>query len=222
MKEIELPPCAVLKEMWETGRALLPDGTTVPTTSGIGQTHAAALYRTVLRERPEVVIETGMGQGVSTLAILCALSQTGGRLISIDPYTDWKRGRDAALFAIRRAGYADHHQFIEAGSEVALPRLLADGLRIQFGYVDGCHCFDHAFLDFYYLDSMLDPGKLLAFNNAGWPDVYAVIRYLQKHRNYKEEDVGLQPDYSARSWWLSLARRLLRRPRQDRYFRKMS
>lgn len=221
MKPDSLPPCEVLREILSTGRVVLPNGEFRRASAGIGAEHSIALYRAVLRERPEVVVETGMGQGVSTLSMLCALEQTGGRLISIDPYNvDWTEGRDAALHAVQRAGYAARHQFIEENSEFALPRLRAEGLRIQFGYIDGHHGFEHAFIDFFYLDCMLAPGGLLGFNNAGWPSVFSVIRYLQKHRAYIEEDVGLKADYSARNPLFSIMRRILRRPRQDRYFRK--
>lgn len=91
---------------------------------------------------------------------------------------------------------------------------------MDLGYIDGCHDFDHAFIDFFYLDRMIPAGGILGFNDAGWPTVFKVIRYLQKHREYKEMDVGLKPDYSARNVFLSAARRVLSMPRQDRYFCK--
>lgn len=216
----DLPPCAVLRRMYETRSIELPDGRRLPTTSGISREYAAALYRLIRQERPQQVIETGMGHGFSTLTILCALEEWGGRLISIDPYQDWESGMQAALHAVERAGYAGRHRFIRQKSSEALPALLAGGIRIQMGYIDGSHLFEDAFIDFYYLDRMLEPGGILGFNNCGWPDVYRVIRYLQKHRVYEEVDVGLRPDYSARRPLLCLVRRLLRWPRQDRYFRK--
>lgn len=215
-----LPPCPVLEGMYRTGRVRLPDGSTRPASSGISARHAAALYRMVLCEKPELVIETGMGQGFSTLAILCALAQTGGRLISIDPYEGWESGMQAALFAVRRAGYAEYHRFIRRRSSEALPFLVAEGTRIQMAYVDGSHRFEDVFIDFYYLDRMLVPGGVIGFNNCGWTDVYRVIRFVQKRRRYGELDAGLAPDYSARNAFLSLMRRIMRRPRQDRYFRK--
>ena len=87
-------------------------------------------------------------------------------------------------------------------------------------YIDGDHAFDHVFIDFFYGDQLLDAGGILGFNDAGWPAVYRVIRFLQRHRRYAEVNVGLSPDYKGRNPLVTLARRLLRRSRQDRYFRK--
>ena len=220
MQHLDPPPCDVLKEIWDTGRVQLPGGGSRPAVLGIGVKHATALYHLVLREKPDMVVETGMGQGVSTLSILCALQQTGGRMISIDPYPRWTRGREAALNAVQRAGYADRHRLIEEPSEIALPRLVSEGLRIQFAYVDGNHDVEHAFLDFFYMDRLLREGGVMGFNNAGWRPVFQVIRHLKRTRPYKELTVGLQADYGARNPLLSLMRRLMRWPRQDRYFRK--
>jgi len=216
-----LPPCPVLEGMYRTGRVRLPDGSTRRASSGISPEHAAALYQMVRRIRPSLVIETGMGHGFSTLAILCALQEWGGRLISIDPYEGWESGMMAALHAVERAGYAQLHRLIRRRSSEALPSLLAEGTRIQMAYIDGSHRFEDVFIDFYYLDRMLVPGGVIGFNNCGWTDVYRVIRFVQKRRRYRELDAGLAPDYSARNAFLSLLRRTMRRPRQDRYFRKL-
>lgn len=216
----KLPPCGVLRQMHADRQVVLPSGETKRTTSGISVESSWALYGLVLKEAPKVVVEIGMAQGFSTLSILCALAQTGGRLISIDPYVNWKSGRDAALHNIQRAGYAQRHSLMEEESCRALPKLLEEDLEVNLGYIDGKHAFEHALIDFFYLDRMLAVGGVIGFNNAGWPSVHRVIRFLKKQRRYVEVDVGLRPDYRARNVVLSFARRVLRMPRQDRYFRK--
>lgn len=220
-RQPDIPPCAILREMLATRQVLLPNGQTKATTSGLGQDHAWALYSTVQNHTPKLVVEIGMAQGMSTLSILCALDGHGGKLISIDPYIDWPSGMKAAIYAVERAGYASLHTHIRSKSYEALPILLADGTRIDLGYIDGNHAFEHAFIDFFYIDKLLNVGGIIAFNDAGWPPVHRVIRYLQKNRAYEEIDVGLKPDYRGRNIFLTLARILLRRPRQDRYFRKL-
>ncbi len=216
----DLPPCDVLRQM--VAEVLIPrrSGEQMPLSSGIGAVHAAVLYKMVLRERPETVLEIGMGHGMSTLSILCALNQTGGRLISIDPYVDWRSGKDAALYAVERAGYSGHHTFIEKPSCLALPELFGQGQRIDFGYIDGNHSYEHAFIDAFYMDRMLRTGGVLGFNDTGWRSVFRVIRFLEREWRYEELDAGLAPNYAARNVAVSLIRRLLRMPRQDRYFRK--
>lgn len=105
----QLPPCPVLREVFETRTVLLPDGTHKPLVANISAGGSVALYETVLRHRPELVVEIGMAQGVSTLSILSGLMQTGGRLISIDPYIGWESARLAAIHSVDRAGFAGIH-----------------------------------------------------------------------------------------------------------------
>jgi predicted O-methyltransferase YrrM len=53
---------------------VLPDGTEKRLTANINPRASHALYRSVLKEKPKVVVEIGMAQGVSTLTILTALA----------------------------------------------------------------------------------------------------------------------------------------------------
>ena len=217
----QLPPCDVLREMIASKNALLRNGEHKNAVAGIGPREAWALYNVVLNEKPDLVVEIGMAQGVSTLSILCALEKTGGRLISIDPYVNWKSGKEAALYAVERSGYAARHTFMEEKSYEALPKLLALGTKVDLGYIDGSHAFEHAFTDFFYLDRMLRLSGIIGFNDAGWRSVNRVIQFLRTRRKYAEMDVGLHSDYAARNLLRSILRRLLRMSRQDRYFRKL-
>jgi hypothetical protein len=217
----EWPPCPLLREVVARRRVLLPNGEERDLVANIGSASSAALYQTVLHERPGVVIEVGMAQGISTLSILAALNQTGGRLISIDPYYTWPSARLAALYSVERAGFSAFHQHIQAPSYEALPHLLAQGISPQMGYIDGAHDFGNCFIDFFYLDLMLPVGGMIGFNDAGWLSVHRVIRFLEKHRHYAEQDVGLAASYTGRNVVVSAGRWLLRMPRQDRYFRKL-
>ncbi len=218
---IKLPPCEVLHEIITSKQTLLPSGERKATTAGISALHAWTLYNVVLHQKPDVVIEVGMAQGISTLSILCALDKTEGNLISIDPYVNWPSGKKAALYAVERAGYAERHRHIEEKSYRALPKLLAQSTQVNLGYIDGNHAFEHAFIDFFYLDRMLPIGGVIGFNDVGWRSVHRVIRFLRTQRKYREMDAGLHPDYTARTVFHSILRRLLRMPRQDRYFRKL-
>lgn len=215
-----LPPCEVLREVVGRAKVVLPDGTEKRLTANISAVHSNALYKTVLREKPKLVIEVGMAQGISTLSILSALAQSGGKLISIDPYTDWKSARDAALHNIKRAGFSDSHQLLEDFSFKVLPRLLEEGVQPEFAYVDGAHDFSNVFIDAFYLDKMLDPGGVIAFNDVGRPDVYRVIKFIEQRRRYRQLDVGLSKDFRGRSLLHTCVRFFLRRSREDRYLRK--
>jgi predicted O-methyltransferase YrrM len=204
------PP--LLEEMLATGTA--PTGELLH--SNINETHAAALQRCARQVEPRNAIEIGMAFGTSALAILGGCNT---HLISIDPgqeadYTS------AGRRAVEKAGFADRHLLLNEPNFEALPRLLGEGLRIQFAYIDGWHTFDYVLLDFFYLDKMLDEGGVIGFNDCWMKSITRVIDFVLSHRRYEEIDVGLRSGPPRLRTQLA---RLLGRPlhRQDRYFRKV-
>ena len=144
----------VLRELLVDKTVVTPDGERRPSHSSIHERYAKALYLTILKEKPDVVLEVGMAQGASTLAILTALEQLGrgGRLVSVDP--NQSAGFESqGIYNVERAGLQDRHELIEEPDYTALPRLLQDGLKLDFAYIDGWHTFDYTLLDFWYIGS---------------------------------------------------------------------
>lgn len=220
--------CQVLREIRETQIAETLSGEKTAVHSNIQPSYAEALYRTVLRARPKRVIEVGMAFGFSSLAILSALEECGGdaMLISIDPFqkSQW---RGCGVAAVKRAGYSARHRLIEDFDFLALPSLLSAGTACEFAYIDGWHTFDHALLDWWYIDRMLPVGGIAAFNDCGWPAVDKAIRFVLTHRKYSEMDVGLPTQYVDYSFKREVLRRLTFGSRErwyrrgeDRYFVK--
>jgi hypothetical protein len=218
---------SVLKEMLLNRRVMARDGAVFPVSSAIKPRYAEALYRFVLERKPNLVVEIGLAQAASSLSILTALDEIGGqgRLISIDPFqrNDF---REQGLINIERAGLSSRHEWIGEPDYLALPRLLAKGTKVDFGYIDGWHTFDYTLLDFWYLDKMTAIGAHLAFNDCGWRAVHKAIGFVLTHRKYVEVDVGLKRS-------VVLGRELIRlatgkwghqykRMNQDRYFRKVA
>lgn len=222
-----LDKSTVLREMLQSGTALDDQGVPHELHSHIPARFAEALYRTVMARRPPLVIEVGMAMGCSTLAVLTALEEIGeqGRLISIDPYQP--AYKNCGLAAVRRAGLAARHTHIAEPDFLALPRLLAEGTRVDLAYIDGNHTFDSALLDFWYLDRMSPVGAVVAFNDCAMPAVHKVIKFLLTHRRYDEIDVGLGSSYVGYTIGRRIVRRLTRgnpqtfyRNFSDRYFEK--
>jgi predicted O-methyltransferase YrrM len=212
----------VLREALVEKRVQHPDGSWRDVAANISPPNSRALKEFVLARRPELVVEIGMAYGVSTLTILEALQSNGaGRLISIDPYTDWPSGRLVALHQIERAGVSDLHEHMYEYSHLALPKLLMQGRRPDLVYIDGWHNFDYAFTDFFFADKLLKPGGVVAFNDAGWRSVFKVIRFVQAYRKYRELEVGLPKKYDSPRLVFSLIKRLEGRSRYDRYFEKL-
>ena len=183
----------VLVELLRTRRAVGPNGELMPLSSGISARLAMILQTAVCSAAPAVAIEVGMACGVSTLAILDGLEQLGeGRLISIDPFQDTRWNR-TGRHSVERAGLAHRHTTVPEFDYVALPRLVAEGLSVDFAYVDGWHTFDYTLLDLFYVDKMLTVGGVLGVNDCAMPAVDRAVDWLLSHRRYEEIDIPMPP-----------------------------
>jgi predicted O-methyltransferase YrrM len=184
--------------------------------------HANALHRTVRDLDPTTVLEVGMAYGIATLAIATAIDDgaSGGQVISIDPHQS-RHWRNIGVLNLQRAGLDHHHRLIERVDYLALPQLVADRQTIQFAYIDGWHTFDYTMLDFFYIDRMLAPGGVVAFNDCALPSVRKVMRFVTSHRQYREIDVGLRRRYATRDVPTTIRRLATLRSKSDRYFRKV-
>lgn len=216
-----LPPCDVLRSMLTTHETVLPDGSRRTLKANISAVDCRALYNAARRIAPSCALEVGMAYGASTLTLLAALKESGGRLISVDPYYNWPTGRKAALHAVYRAGHAGRHEHRCQPSWEALPQLAAEGVRCEFAYIDGSHEFPDVFIDFFYVDKVMQGGGVVGFNDVGWSGVYEVVKHVAARSDYQEVDVGLPADYRGKNAAVTLARTVLRRGRQDRYFQKI-
>jgi predicted O-methyltransferase YrrM len=223
IRQIELPPNEVLGSILTTRSVVHADGTAAPLHSETSGEECCAMYQ-FLKENPtECAIEIGMAYGVSSLAILTALEENNcGKLISIDPYPPgFDEIRKSAILAIKNAGLSHRHSHVHEESELALPRLCTEGVRPGFVYIDGHHGFDHAFVDFFFADKMLEVGGTIAFDDSQWRSVHRVIRYLLKHRHYEELNVGLQKSFASANLINNAYKRIQNRFGPSRYFRKV-
>ena len=215
-------PCPLLQEIYKTQKVHDEAGHSIELTNQIAADYAEALYRTVLARKPAVALEVGMAYGISSLAISRALRDAGGsgKLISLDPVqsSDYKRiGR----LNVERAGSGEFHELVEAPDFLGLPMLLQRGQKIDFAYIDGWHTFDYALLDFFYVDKLLNPGGVVAFNDCGYRAVHKVLSFVRTHRHYREIDVGLKRNFTGRNMLFTTARRMTGRSTEDRYFEKL-
>jgi predicted O-methyltransferase YrrM len=176
------------------------------------------LTRIIDDVRPTATLEIGMAYGVSTLFICEALSTLGHpvRHTVIDPFqsTQW---RGIGMRNVADAGYAALVELREERSELALPRLVEHGSVIDFAFVDGWHTFDQVMVEFFYLDRLLRPGGVIAFDDADRRSVNRVIRYAINYPNYQPY---FPPAVGSHSW-RGAARRAIRRvPGADRLLRR--
>jgi predicted O-methyltransferase YrrM len=131
-----------------------------------------------LQHRPITqTLETGLGVGCSTAHIMTA---TTAPHIAIDPYQE---GYDnLGLVNIAKLGLQSRFRHIKLPSHVALPRLLADGVAIDFALIDGGHKFDEIFIDWWYTGLLLNIGGHVMFDDGWLEATQMVTSFLRNNR----------------------------------------
>jgi len=113
----------------------------------------------LVAEHARVVVEVGLAYGSSALAIgeaLLAQGHQGARHVIIDPYQ--QAFGDAGWQAVVGAGLGGLCALVAERSQLALPRLVAEGFVTDAAFVDGSHVFHNVFVDLYFLRELVRPG----------------------------------------------------------------
>jgi len=135
----------------------------------------------LIAERATTVVEIGLAYGSSALAIGEALVAVGAvqpRHWIIDPMQD-TAFYDVGWDAIRAAGLADIATLLRDRSQLALPRLVTEGVSADAAFVDGSHIFHEVFVDLYFLRRIVRPGGIVILDDHWWPSVVAAARYYE-------------------------------------------
>lgn len=154
-------------------------------TGGVSENEAAMLSEIVAELNPARTLEVGLGYGFSAIAICGAANREARdrKHIVIDPHqTQYWNG--LGLKNMEEAGYAGCIEFFEEPSYRVLPRLEQQGTKVEFAFIDGWHTFDYVFVDFFYVDKLLKEGGVVAFDDADWPSIRPIIRYIVTNLPY--------------------------------------
>ncbi|MDD4319621.1 MAG: class I SAM-dependent methyltransferase [Candidatus Peribacteraceae bacterium] len=146
-------------------------------TVSIAREEAEYLYRFLRRRKVRRTVETGFAFGCSTAHIMAA---TGAPHVAIDPFQ--QHYDDRGLKNIERLGYAENLWFMEEPSQTALPQLDREEVRFDFAFVDGSHRFDDIFVDWFYLDRMLEPGGHIFFHDTWLRPIRMVASFIRTNR----------------------------------------
>ena len=204
---------AVLLDILSSGVAINRDGVETPLQSNVSLAEAQRLYDLVRARRPEVTIELGFAQGISTLAIAQALEDNGcGTHYVVDPFEN-SLYEGVGLMGLDRAGLRDRVVFHEALVEEVVPSLPG----ASFAFIDSSHLFDLTLMDFILVDKRLDTGGLIGFHDLWLPGVLKAVRYIVTNRNYRVyDDVPTRPTPTKWHVGNSVVRRI---PRAELVFR---
>ncbi len=166
---------------------MTPEGKSIQVHGNIDRRKCGILANLIQELKPIVTLEVGLAYGVSALAICDALFKTTQtKHIVIDPHQNIKPiWGGIGLYNLKRAGFRDLIEFYEQPSYRALPMLESADTKIDFAFIDGWHTFDYTLVDFFYIDKMLKEGGFVVFDDADWPSVRNVCRFVATNLDYK-------------------------------------
>jgi predicted O-methyltransferase YrrM len=195
------------KRVREVREQLVTAGTVVARADGrarelfpvaIGIAEGLALREWVRKEGAVRTLETGLGYAVSTLFICEGLLANGPdwRHVASDPYhfSGLPMHRTTyvgvGLQILEEAGVRDRVEFYAEESQMVLPRLLAEGRRIDLAFLDGNHRFEGVFLDLIYSGRLLKEGGIVFVDDTQLPGVRRAIDFCVANLGWVTEDGG--------------------------------
>ncbi len=177
---------AILKRLLDT--KTVTDGKTIyPLHSHMKPEEGELIQRVIASIRPSTTLEVGMAYGISTLFVCDALAKLPrpARHIAIDPHqtSGWQ---GIGLAHVQEAGFESFVELHEEGSEFALPRLLAEKVQVEVAIIDGWHTFDHALVDFFYINRMLAVGGVVILDDVGgYESIHRLVCHILTYPAYK-------------------------------------
>jgi methyltransferase family protein len=128
--------------------------------------------------QPLFIIETGAG---ATTLLFCCLAPES--LVSIAPNPDL--GARILGEARKRMIDSSPLRYICERSELALPRLVESGLRVNAALIDGNHGWPAVFVDFCYLNKMLVEDGLLFIDDTQLYSVNQLFLLLSEQPGFE-------------------------------------
>lgn len=133
-------------------------------------------------------LEIGLAYGYSTAFIMTA---TKSKHYAIDPFQ--YKFENIGIANVQGLNLDHNLVHVEEPSHVALPRLLSEGRKFEFVFIDGAHRFDDIFLDWYYADLLLEDGGYVFFHDGWMRATQTVCQFIRNNRaDY--EDHGVSAD----------------------------
>ena len=145
-----------------------------------------ALRDLLVAEHARVVIEIGLAYGSSALAIgeaLISQEEPSAKHMIIDPYQHLFQ--NAGWQSIASADLSNLCMLLAERSQMALPRMVADGFLADAAFVDGSHIFHNVFVDLYFLRELVRPGGLIVLDDFEWPSVATAVRYFEINTGWR-------------------------------------
>jgi len=143
-----------------------------------------AIWCTVSHLQPEIVIETGVGHGVSSRIILEALQQNDrGHLWSIDLPHFFERQLHAQTGAAVTDADRIRWSYVEGSSQQRLPPLIAEVGHVEVFVHDSLHTAKNTIFEMDQAASVLSPGGVMLVDDIATHEGFA--RFAMRHPSYR-------------------------------------
>ena len=159
------------------------EGKDIELSDGIPIEEVEMIYDVMSEYKPKSSLEIGLCHGISSMAICDNLKESNGINHIIDPGLKVNR---YGINNLERAGLKDNFIHYDDVSEVVLPQLLQDDLKVDFVFMDGWLTLDHLMLDFFYIDKILNIGGIVMFDNCEMSSVKEAFNYFSQYPSYHE------------------------------------
>lgn len=170
-------------KIFETNSIRISEKTTIPLTSNIDINEGKFIWDLLNQNKFKSTIEIGCAEGVSSLFICDAIKFNSGHHTIIDPNQSTQWG-NAGIKALKKFGYINF-DLLEQPSEFALPRLIEQMKKYDFGLIDGWHTFDQTIVDFFYLSRLVVKGGIIAIDDVSIPGVRRAVQFINNLPNFK-------------------------------------
>ena len=187
--------------------------------AGITPDRGAFIRDVCISEGATRSLEIGMAWGMSTLFILEALLENGagrGAHLVIDPY-EFVEYHGAGRRNVKQAGLEELAEIKEEASEVLLPKLILQGRRFDFAFIDGSHLFDNVFVDFVFVHRLLKPRGVVVFDDTFADAVHLTCRFAETNYGYSpvadHQSGGVGNGCQKEGWRATM--RALRKPAEE-------
>ncbi len=174
----------LLHDISSSGMAESPDGEAVELAAGLDARECGFLHRLIRRNPVHRTLEIGCAHGISTVSICDALHDRSDSFHTAIDLTQSGYWRSIGVANVKRCGF-ERFELIEEDSACCLPRMAAEGRKFDFVLIDGWHSFDHALMDFFFANRMLEPGGIVVFDDAANRSINKVVRYVEKYPCYR-------------------------------------
>ena len=129
-------------------------------------------------------LETGVANGISTLAITEAIALNGGHHYGVDP-CQLNEHQGVALSLLEEYKLRSSFTLLDGPAHLEIPKLIEAEEKFDLVFIDGMHKFDYKFLDFFLADQVLKVDGFLVFHDILLPSTKKIYRYIKRSHDYR-------------------------------------